>query len=54
MRLFKFSSILFRVKVPGFRSGTVCVCVCVWYLHGERWAWASGKERDLQAQSDRV
>ena len=29
MRLFKFSSILFRVKVPGFRSGTVCVCVCV-------------------------
>lgn len=28
MRLFKFSSILFRVKVPGFRSGTVCVCVC--------------------------
>lgn len=54
MRLFQFSSILFRVKVPGFRSGTVCVCVCVWYLHGERWAWASGKERDLQAQSDRI
>lgn len=29
MRLSGFSSILFRVKVPGFRSGTVCVCVCV-------------------------
>lgn len=29
MRLFQFSNILFRVKVPGFRSGTVCVCVCV-------------------------
>ena len=29
MRLCKFSSILFLVKVPGFRSGTVCVRVCV-------------------------
>lgn len=26
---FKFSSILFLVKVPGFGSGALCVCVCV-------------------------
>lgn len=36
---FSSSQVSCSVKVPGFRSGTVCVCVCVWYLHGERWVW---------------
>lgn len=44
MRLFQFSSILFRVKVPGFRSGTVCVCVCVWF--SSPW-WRLGVELNM-------
>lgn len=37
---FKFSSILFLVKVPGFGSGALCVCVC--WAGGGSSMWRDG------------